>query len=192
MSKNTQLPLALRSPAAPGSWVLAGAPATPPAAGLSAPQELTEDGHSLNHSVHCGDVKRFCSLAANQPCPKQGMMLKSQTPLSSQALASVSRLGDDGHHAALHRALTLHPASPCQLQHSAGEERGRGKCPLQEGGDISVGKGHTEAKPSKHSPLLPASLSRVRKTSGESLQRADGTYLQHRQTRINVGRSRVN
>lgn len=118
-------------------------------------------------------------------------MLKSQAQLSSRVLASVSRLGDNGHHAAPHGAPGLRPASPCQLQHGAGEERGRGKCPLQEAGDVSVGKGCTGAKPSKRSPLLSAPLSRVRKTSKESLQRADRAYLQHRQTRINIGRSQV-
>jgi len=56
-------------------------------------------------------------------------------------------------------------------------------------GVISVGKGHTGAKPSKHSPLLPASLGRVKKTSRESLERADGAHPQHRQTRTNVGSS---
>lgn len=110
------------------------------------------------------------------------MTLKCQAPLSSQALDSVSRPGDDGHHSALHRTQCC--AQPAPARCWGGE--GLGKCPHQEGGDISVGEGHTGAKHSKDTPLLPASLSRVRKNSRERLQRADGTYLQHRQAQINV------
>lgn len=83
----------------------------------------------------------------------------------------------------------LCPASPWQLQHSTGEERGCRKCPLQERGDVLVSKGHKGINPSKHSPLLSASASRVRKSLRESLQKANKIYLQHRHMRINTGRS---
>lgn len=96
-----------------------------------------------------------------------------------------------GHRAPLSRAPVLCPANPRQLQHSTGEERGCAKCPLQERGDILVRKGHKGVKPFKHSPLLSASVSRVRKSLRESLQKANKIHLQHREMRINTGRSQV-
>lgn len=56
----------------------------------------------------------------------------------------------------------------------------------KEGTDILVSKGHKGVKPSKHSPSLSASVSRVRKSLRESLQKANKIYLQHRQMRINT------
>lgn len=77
------------------------------------------------------------------------------------------------------------------MQNSAGEERGCGTCPLQERGDVFVRKRHKGVKASKNSPLLSASVSRVRKSLRESLQKVDRIYLQHRQMRINTRRSQV-
>lgn len=135
-----------------------------------------------------GSIQQSCCLAANRPCPKQEMMFKSLALLLGLGFCFQA---DEGHRAPLSRAPVLCPASPWQLQHSTGEERGCGKCPLQERGDILVRKGHKGVKPFKHSPLLSASVSRVRQSLRESLQKANEIYLQHREMRINTGGRQV-
>lgn len=155
-------------PGSPEGWVPTGAPATPPTDGLL----LASRGSQAMVTVHCRERTTILHPGCQPGLPQAGDDIQEPgTTLGPWLLLSGWVMRGTGHFCTGPQCCAQPVPESCST--APGRRGDVVKCPLQERGDIFVRKGHKGVKPSKHSPLLSASVSRVRKALRESLQKAD-------------------